>query len=287
MGAWGEGLYEEDEACDVRDSISMLSKMPANGDEILEILIEQYGPVEDLEDDGVPNFWMVVADQYSKKGIVSEKVRMNALKAMDSGYDIQDLKARGLEEKGLKARLKVHAKLKERINNPEPESKRRVAKNPPKQVVKEGEVYVFPTMQGKGLNAWFSSWEEAGFKPDGWGSLIITSTGREYDWFPWATYVPVNTSPAEKATLEKVLNGRTLFGDGVAYCIPKQNHFKRMEMEKIGEIILESESIEKLVKKQRSTPKQVVACGWSICSGAFSSDKEGLVDVRELLQRKS
>lgn len=287
MGAWGEGLYDEDDACDVRDSISTLSKMPANGEEILQILIEQYGPVEDLQDDGVPSFWMVVADQFSKKGIVSERVRVNALKAMDSGYDIQDLKARGLEDRGLKARLKVHEKLKERIDNPKPANERRVPKNPPNQIVKEGEVYVFPTMEGKGLNAWFSSWDEAGFIPDGWGSLIITSTGREYDWFPWATYVPVNTSPNERATLDDVLNARTLLKDGVAYCIPKKIHLKRMEMEKIGEIELNSEAVEELVLMQRSTPKQVVAFDWSICSGAFSSDKEGLIDVGALTQRKS
>ena len=283
MGAWGEGLYDDDFTCDVRDSISMLSKMPATGDEIIKILTEQYGPVRDLADDGVPGFWMVVADQFSKKGIESKEAVSNALDAIDSGADIRDLQARGMEEKGLKSRLKVHAKLKDVIANPKPASKRRVAKSPPKLVVRDGEIFAYPTMNGKGLNAWFSNWEEAKFVPDGWGSMLITSTGREYEWFPWATYVPVNTDPAKKPTINDVLKAKTLLSDGAGYCIPKKSHITKMGMEKLGEVRLNQDAVEDLLKSQRNTAKQAVSCGWSICSGAFSSTKQGLVAVQDLI----
>ena len=69
MGAWGEGLYDDDEAMDVKDSIQLLSKMPVPGERIVEILQSQFERTEDLTDDGAPTFWIAIADQFEKKGI--------------------------------------------------------------------------------------------------------------------------------------------------------------------------------------------------------------------------
>lgn len=53
MGAWGEGLYD-DEACEVKDSRSILAKLPAQGERILEILLKTFGPRDDLAHAGAP-----------------------------------------------------------------------------------------------------------------------------------------------------------------------------------------------------------------------------------------
>jgi len=153
MGAWGEGLYDDDEACDVRDTISLLSKMPVCGDEILELILEQFERNTDLNDDGAPTFWMVVADQFAKRGIECEKAMGLGMEAIDSGADLRDLESREMDPRGMRARQKVHSKLIERINNPKPPGSRRLPKSPPKFAVQVGEVYSYPTMNGTGFNA--------------------------------------------------------------------------------------------------------------------------------------
>jgi hypothetical protein len=64
MGAWGPGLYQDDEAADLRNTISLLSKMPADGDRILEILVGNHPEPPAMDRDGGPTFWLVVADQF-------------------------------------------------------------------------------------------------------------------------------------------------------------------------------------------------------------------------------
>ncbi|WP_417446020.1 hypothetical protein [Kangiella sp.] len=285
MGTWGEGLYADDEACDVRDLISLLSKMPSNGDCILQLALEQFERNENLGEDGCPTFWMVVADQFTKRGIVCDRAIKQALLSIDSGADLADLKARGMEPQGLKARKKVHEKLRKRIDNPKPASSRRIPKTPPKVVVEPGEIYSFPTMDGSGFNAWFSSWDEAGFVPNGWGSLIILEAGRVFDWFPWASYTPLVTNPAREPTLKDGLEAKTLFSNGVAYFAPKKSHMNKMGMNFLGKVELSSEAVQELKKLSHSSPKEAVMCDWSICSGAFSrvDSTLGVIPVCDLL----
>lgn len=285
MGAWGEGLYEDDEACDVRDLISLLSKMPGDGDAILQLALEQFERNEDLDEDGCPTFWMVIADQFAKRGIECDRAIKQALLSIDSGADLADMEARGMEPQGLKARKKVHEKLRKRIDNPKPASSRRIPKTPPRVVVEPGEIYSFPTMDGSGFNAWFSSWDEAGFVPNGWGSLIILEAGRVFDWFPWASYTPLVTNPAREPTLKDALKAKTLFSNGVAYFAPKKSHMNKMGMNFLGKVELSLEAIQELKKLSHSSPKEAVMCNWSICSGAFSREdlSLGRVPLSKLL----
>ncbi len=287
MGTWGGGLYDDDEACDVRDSISLLAKMPRDGNAILALLLEQFERNEDLKDDGCPAFWMVVADQFAKRGIESERVMKLALASMNSGADLADLEAREIEPQELKARMKVHEKLRQRIAHPKPSSSRKVPSSPPKLAVNVGEIYSFPTMNGSGFNAWFSSWEGAGFQPDGWGALIILDTGRVFDWFPWGAYTPVVVNPRTEPALEDVLAAKTLFSDGVAFFAPKKSHMKKMGMNLLGKVAIHSPAVESLKKLTQYTPKYAVMCDWSICSGAFSRDDPNLgkMSVSDLLMQ--
>ena len=286
MGAWGEGLYEDDEACDVRDFISLLSKMPGDGDSILQLALEQFERDENLDDDGCPTFWMVVADQFAKRGIECDRAMKQALLSINSGADLADLKARGMEPQGLKARKTVHEKLKEKITNPKPSSSRRIPKAPPKMIVEVGEIYTFPTMSGSGFNAWFSSWDEAGFVPNGYGSLIILDVGRVFDWFPWAAYTPLVTNPVREPSLNEVLGAKTLFSNGLAYFAPKKSHMTKMGMKLLGKVEVSQESVAELKKLSDSSPKDAVMCDWSICSGAFSREDPtlGKVPLSNLLK---
>jgi len=284
MGTWGEGLYDDDEACDVRDTIALLSKMPGDGESILRLMLEQFERDEDLTDDGCPTFWMAVADQFAKRGITCERAFRLGVAAMETGADLADLAARGMDADGLVGRKRVHAKLRERIENPKPHGSRKVSKSPPKCAVATGQIYSFPTMSGTAMNAWFSSWEEARFVPNGWGSLIVLEVGRVFDWFPWAAYTPLVTDPSKEPDFISAIESKTLFSDGVAFFAPKDSHLKKMGMKLIGCIEVSQHAVDELKKLSRSSPQQAVMCDWSVCSGAFSRDDPSLgkVAVRDL-----
>jgi hypothetical protein len=287
MGTWGEGIYDDDEACDVRDTISLLSQMPVTGERMLEILLTEYERNEDLTQDGCPTFWITVADQFEKKGIECERVYNLAQKAIMSGADIDDLKNREMEVQGLRKRAQLTEKILPRFINPKLSERKRVAENRPKCCVNEGQIYTYPTMNGAGFNAWASNWEDISFKPNGWGCLLIVEVGRVFDWFPYCAYTPLITNPGNKATFAEAISSRTLFSTGVCYCHPRSLHFKRMNMELVGTCELNNNK-KKLIDMSDSSPKDAIVCDWSICSGAFSVTEvnKGYFDVSDIIAQK-
>jgi len=137
MGAWGEGLYDDDEALDVRDSFKVLAKLPDNGDRIMEILLDEYGYTSDLKEDGSPTFWLAVADQVEKRGIACSKAIQMGIEVIESGADLEDLQSRGMEPSGIKARTKILEKLLYRFKNPRPIKKKRTAESLPMVVLRQ------------------------------------------------------------------------------------------------------------------------------------------------------
>jgi len=104
MGSWGSGLYQDDSAADLRNMIATLANLPATGDRILEIILDNWKEPVGLDADGGPTFWLVIADQFERRGIACSKVFEHALSAVDTGADLRDLEARGAEQRDLKKR---------------------------------------------------------------------------------------------------------------------------------------------------------------------------------------
>jgi len=287
MGAWGEGIYDDDEALDIRDIIRLLSKMPASGDRILQILLSEFQRNENLKDDGCPTFWIVVADQFEKKGIYCPKTFELALKAIETGADIEDLRSRGMDTKGLESRLRLTDKLLHRFKSPRPKNPLSKAHKPIPNCVKAGQIYTFPTMHGMGFNAWFPNWAKAKFEPDGWGALIIIQVGQVFDWFPYCAYTPLVVCADRKTSFDDVLNSKTLFSNGVAYCLPQRSHLRKMGMEPLGFLEIESEQADKIIKLSDKSPRRAVICGWSICNGAMGATEKnkGYFEVKELRKK--
>jgi len=102
MGSWGLGLYQDDSAADLRSMIATLANLPATGDRILEIILDTWKEAVGLDADGGPTFWLVIADQFERRGIACSKVYEQALSAIDTGADLRDLEARGAEQRDLK-----------------------------------------------------------------------------------------------------------------------------------------------------------------------------------------
>jgi hypothetical protein len=257
--------------------------MPASGDHILEILLSEFQRNEDLKEDGSPTFWIVVADQFEKKGISCPTAFEQAIKAIETGADIEDLRSRGMDAKGLESRLRLTNKLLPRFQTPRQKNQLSKARKPIQNCVTAGQIYTFPTMHGHGFNAWFSNWAEAKFEPDGWGALIIIEVGQVFDWFPYCAYTPLVVGADRKTSFDEALNSKTLF-NGVAHCLPQSSHLKKMRMELLGCIEIDEGQANKITKLSDASPRRAVICGWSICSGAMGATEKnkGYFEVKKL-----
>jgi hypothetical protein len=89
VGVWGTGLYSGDFAMDLRGTIRAVSRLPLAPDRLTEILSQsQPGPANDPANEDHTTFWLVLADQFSKRGIDSARARNTALAIIDDGTDL-------------------------------------------------------------------------------------------------------------------------------------------------------------------------------------------------------
>lgn len=81
MGAWGAGLFDDDEASDVRDLYRTLQKFGVGGEEAVTILMEQFGI--DGQSLIEPVFWLSLAELLWRDGMLPEWVKLAALRILE------------------------------------------------------------------------------------------------------------------------------------------------------------------------------------------------------------
>ena len=284
MGTWSTGLYADDSAADLRDTIAVLSKLPVDGERLLDLLLEGYEGGTTPADDGGPAFWLVIADQFERRGIESETAFERALEMITGGYDLRDWERRGASPSDLKKRQQVLATLESRLRSPRVPRPRPKRTRPPVLAVSVGQVYSFPTMGGRCHNAWFSSWEKDRFVPDGWGALIVLGAGRLYDWIPWCATSALSVSPTEEPTLAAAARARLYSKQGATYCVPRLSHMKRMGMQLLGQLELNPSKAASVISGEH--PLEVaVHADWSFMSQAraWNTSFPGGIAVAELM----
>src|SRR5438045_3614083 len=105
MGAWGTGLYSGDFAMDLRGTIRAVARLPFSADRLVDVLCDaEPGAARSSVDSDHTVFWLVVADQFAKRGIDSPRVRETALSIIDEGRDRAAVAARGIGEPDLPRR---------------------------------------------------------------------------------------------------------------------------------------------------------------------------------------
>jgi hypothetical protein len=288
MGAWGEGLYDDDFAADLKSNIALIAKVPKSGEALLDILLGIHGKLDPDELDH-STFSLVVADQFERRGIACPRAFETALAVLNAGTNLQQLKELDMEQRSLDKRAVVLAELATRLRNPRPTRPRSTPKNPPAFVVAVGEVYIYPTMKGMAVNAWMSSWQQVSFVPNGWGAFIVLDVGRAYGWLPWCAIAALSTDASQPATMDAVLHSQLMLHPqtrGAARCVPKKSHLALMQAQRIGQLILDPSTAKASVSKW--SVNQAIECGWSVCSASFSANinstlPRGLT-VSELLQ---
>jgi hypothetical protein len=101
VGAWGTGLYQDDDALDLRDRWRELSSVGFDARDVARKLVEESGG------NGETVFWLVLADLLWRAGRLTPDVRRRALRVIEGGLDL----ARWDEPRHRRARERVLAGL--------------------------------------------------------------------------------------------------------------------------------------------------------------------------------
>jgi len=252
MGVWATGLYAGDFALDLRSTISAVTKLPFDSDRLLEILCESEPAAADLTDDpDHTTFWLVVADQFAKRGIENKRAKETALQIIQSNRDIAMLEKLGMQAPDLRKRQKVLEEVRERISVPAFRTRpRKVIVKPQPFLMQTGDVLVYPTFGGRCRNPYFVDQDKdrmgtatPPWRIDSWAAMVIVDCGRAFDFLAWYRPMTLSRAAAEKpsfAMLQRDMIWR-LVRPGTC----SASHFKRMGIEKIGTINIRRDKLTK------------------------------------------
>lgn len=246
MGVWATGLYAGDFALDLRSAVGAVAKLPFDSDRLLEILCESERAAADRPDDpDHSTFWLVVADQFAKRGIENKRAREIALEIIDTNSDAAMLEKLGMPAEDLRKRKKVLIELRERLMAPKVGAKpRQVMRSAQPLLMQTGDVLVYPTFGGRCRNPYFTDQNKdrmgtasPPWQVDSWAAMVIIDCGRAFDFFAWYRPLTLTMSMAEKPSIVSLKGDLTW-----KLCRPgtcSASHFKRIGFEKIGSIAID------------------------------------------------
>jgi hypothetical protein len=243
MGVFGTGLYSADFALDLRPAVAAVLRLPFAPDRLVDILSRtEPSAADNPNDDDHTTFWLVVADQFAKRGVACERVSTKALAIIDSGADIAMLERLGMKAADLRKRQRILGELRARIVTGRPASKpRSVLRRPQPLLMEIGDVLVYPTCVGENINPHYPSKEEdvhytkkgpEPWKQDGWGAMVIIDCGRAFDFLSWYRPATLAEGRSEKPTLDSLRGPMLWRVELPGTC--STSHFRKMELEKIG-----------------------------------------------------
>jgi hypothetical protein len=250
MGVFGTGLYAGDFAMDLRSAIGAVLRLPFDPERLSEILCEtEPGAARDPNDEDHTTFWLVTADQFAKRGIISVRVREQALSIIDSGADLDRMEKRGMDPAGLTARRTVLAQLRQRIVTAAPRNEPRATlKKPQPYLMNVGEAFVYPTFAGRCRNPYFASVTKdrmgtmaASWKQTHWSALVLVDRGRAFDFLAWYRPITLATAVLEKPLFSDLreLGVWRLARPGTCSRV----HFQRLQLEKLGTFLLDNDKL--------------------------------------------
>jgi hypothetical protein len=274
MGSWGAKLYDDDRAADLKKTVALVAKVPAAGDRLLEILAELHGDTDPSNEDAIV-FWLVVADQFERRGLVCARAASTALALIDGGNDLARLAASGADEPFLARRRAELDELAGRLRHPRPVRPPKAAGKPPDFCMEVGDVLAFPTERGFACSPWRLP-DKGPFVADGWGAMVVLARGRAFDWLPWCALASLAVDPARRPTLEDAREAPLITHmqtHGAARCVPRRAHLATMRAEPIGRVALEARLVEPVLS--RWSVLQAIECEWSVATTAYSRGVRG------------
>jgi hypothetical protein len=253
MGAWGAGLYSGDFALDLRSTIAAVARLPLDGEKICETLRQsEPGAAENSKNEDHTTFWLVLADQFHKRGIECADVTAKALNLIDSGADAAIHRELGMSQPNLRKRAKSLDDLRRRLRDEPPALRRGVLKKPQPLILSVGDIYAFPTGRGQPVNPYvhvardgrYPHWYQ--WSQDAWAAVLVVDRGRAFEYLAWYTLAVTQRESGDKPTLSDLWETPwTLRSSGT--CTP--THFKRLRLEPLGAVSISRDAIESRLGK--------------------------------------
>ena len=265
MGVWGAGLYSGDFALDLRSTVRAVSRLPFDSQKLLEVLCQtEAAAAHERDNEDHTTFWLVVADQFARRGIACDHAREQALAIIESGADIALHEKLGMNPAGLKNRRKMLEEVRQRITAPRPAAKARPAlKEPQSLLMQVGDVLVYPTFGGRCRNPYFATKEQdrmgslaPSWSQDGWSAMVIVDCGRAFEFLAWYRPLTIATAMERKPTLELLRGERLWRLSRAGTC--SAVHFKRMELERIDTVEIDGEKLQRCFPGMRPGTVQAV-----------------------------
>ncbi len=294
MGAWGAGLYSSDMAADMRAVIKSVLRLPFDEDRIVDILRDcARHAADDSSNEDHTTFWLVLADQFEKRGVAHAPTCEKAITIIDRGDDLMMMEKLGMKQADLRKRGAKLTELRARLAAALRWSKPRATiKTPEPYILEIGVLYACPVKGSSCINPYFSKkdFERFPWTPDGWRQFVILDRGRAFDYLAWYQPLVCKKPVQQKPQLSGA--GADLWWE---FDTPKtcpQRHFDRMGIVAVGTLPIDIEKARARFAKRRPS---VVFLGWggrgaaindvSICNSmnASSHDWEIWYEPRGLL----
>ena len=266
MGTFGAGLYSGDFALDLRSTIRAVSRLPFDGDTLVEILCgSESAASSDPNDEDHTTFWLVVADQFARRGIESDRTRQNSLNIIDSGSDLDMFKRLGMARAGLEQRRKILDALRAKIvTRPTQGKERAVLKKAQPFLMEVGDVLAYPTCYGDSINPYFPSVDRqrqrtpdgvVAWHQDGWSAVAILDRGRAFGFLAWYRPLTLTMARAEKPTTDALRSARWALRQA-GTC--SRAHFKKMRLERIWTLSLDAAKVGQTFPGTRPGMRQAI-----------------------------
>ena len=242
MGTWGPGLYSNDIARDLKSTITAVTRLPLDTDELVGIIINSFPEAaNDADDEDHTTFWLVLADQFHRKGIESRDAFDRAIEIVDSGRDLRLPAVAEMVEGNRRKREKALSTLRNQLSKPVPTKARKTLQKPQPLILGIGDVVIFPIVDTGGCFNPYSAntpWNRAD-----WGAAAIIERGHAFGFLSHYTPVVVNrrlnvSSPPPLKDLVSSIGWR-LARPGTC----SKTHFKRMQIKPVGKIDVDGEKV--------------------------------------------
>jgi hypothetical protein len=273
VGTWGTGLYDNDDASDLRDDFKEMVRAPWDGDRLLGWARVQF-PEEGTD---VP---LALADLFWTYGIDHAGVREDGLRIVADGVDLDAKRALGLDDRGLARRAKLLDSLAEKLQTPNPKPRaRRMLAGPEPFVLEEGACLVYPTSQGRVRNPYVSPRKEESFyalhpgAPDGWAAAVVLARKHRFETFARYLIAILRNGGREAARLEDVpalsiLHSNT-FGRQplrrVHLVSTARRHLERMRVEVVGRVEVAGARVaEEFAAELRRSGREFANDAWTL-----------------------
>jgi hypothetical protein len=266
MGVWNLGLYSSDFALDLRSTISAVLRLPFSDERLVDFVCEsEPQAAQNTTDEDHTTFWLVLADQLAKRGIVTTRARELALAIIDTDADLASMERRGAQAADLKKRRAVTQKLRVHLETAQPATKPRVVlKKPQPYLMEIGDMIRYPTSGGKPINPYASPAQLAepggplSFSQDGYGAFVVIDSGRAFDFLAWYRPVRIAMVVQDVHATDMLVNGELLWVLGLGGTCSAA-HFKRMQLEKIGTVAVDPSKLLSVFPAMRPSHAQAIS----------------------------